>query len=428
MTIKELYNIFQNYPVVCTDTRKIISESLFFALKGENFDGNLFWKEALHKGASYSIVDDPSLKGHKKCIYVNNVLNTLQKLAAHHRKKLGIPIIAITGTNGKTTTKELTGKVLGTKLQTKTTTGNFNNHIGVPLTLLSFDNNTEIGIVEMGANHIGEIGFLCEIALPDYGIITNIGKAHIEGFGSIEGVVKAKTELYKYLQKSNGIVFCNARDELLMNKSIVNNRILYGKKDTKIYCEIIDANPFVSVKAVSEEKQCNINTQLIGKYNMENIETALCIGLEFGIDLKTGAEQIEGYSPKNMRSQWKNTPRNNLIIDTYNANPTSLKLAIENFVSLDLSNKVVILGDMLELGDSKTEEHQWILNILKKHEFKDVFLIGEYFYNSNENSSFNFYKKTEGLLKDSKIQNLQKCNILIKGSRGIGLEKIIHYL
>lgn len=427
MSISELYNIFLKHPKISTDTRKIEKDSIFFALKGDNFNGNLFAAEAISKGAAYAVVDettDPS----DKIIVTDNSLNTLQKLANKHRKELGIPIIAITGSNGKTTTKELMNSVLSTKFVTLATSGNLNNHIGVPLTLLKLDNTTEIGIVEMGANHPGEIDELCKIAEPDYGIITNVGKAHIEGFGSFEGVIQTKTELYRHLSENKGCIFCNSNNNILTEHAISTSCkvIYYGQKDDIVWGEYKSATPLILLDITINNKTYSCQTQLIGIYNIENILSAISLGIFFKTDVNKTLEAISNYQPSNMRSQWLQTDRNQLILDAYNANPTSMLAAIENFKTLELKNKVLILGDMLEVGEDTLSEHQNLVDQIESITDIDAILIGPMFKKTKNRLSC--FVDISQVIASKQLENFRGNNILIKGSRGIGLEKLITYL
>ena len=423
--IEEIYNLFNSFPNINTDSRKTIDNSLFFALKGENFNGNKFAEIALKNGAEYAIIDEKKFKKNNRYILVDNVLETLQKLAEFHRNKFNIPVIAITGTNGKTTTKELISKILSKKYNTIATPGNFNNHIGVPLSLLSINKTTEIAIIEMGANHTKEIISLCKIAKPNYGLITNIGKAHLEGFKNIQGVIDTKNELYSYLYKNNGIAFVNKNNNILLNLSKNLKKIFYGTTDD-CYCfgNTLEINPFL--KIFYNNKKQIIQSQLIGDYNLENILSAICVGKYFKVDDKDIINAVEDYKPCNNRSQFVKTERNNIILDAYNANPVSVKAAINNFNLLRSDNKIVILGDMLELGDESISEHKNIIDLLSKSGFKNVILIGEIF--SSINTKFKTYKNTNIALQNLKNENISSADILIKGSRKNYLEKLIKIL
>jgi len=442
MNTPTLYELFLKYPKICTDSRKSESGSIYFALKGEQFDGNKFAEKAL-ENCQYAIVDDPLVVKNSKYILVENALEKLQQLAMYHRKRLGLPIIAITGTNGKTTTKELIARVMGMKYAVGFTQGNLNNHIGVPLTLLSFNESHEFGIVEMGANHINEIALLCKIAAPDFGIITNVGKAHLEGFGSFEGVKKAKGELYNYLYENDGVAFVNYDNEQLEDMKPPHSVIYYGtNRFTHCQGRIEENGTFLSLRWIgSEDDAVNenevvewmeegklIKTQLYGKYNFENVLAAICIGNNFNVPDSQIKEAIESYSPQNNRSQVLKTDRNTLFVDSYNANPSSMKAALENFNQVSLAEKVVILGDMFELGSVSVREHGVIIAFLKELHFEQVILVGECFYNYSDQPDIIFLKNNDELINYLSKQKITGKNILIKGSRGMRLEETIIHL
>jgi len=425
MNIQELYKLYQKSYKVSTDTRKIGKDSIFFALTGDNFNGNIFAEEALIKGASYAVVDDEKYSKHPKTILVKNVLKTLQSLASYHRKKLGIPILGLTGSNGKTTTKELINAVLSTSYKTVATTGNLNNHIGVPLTILSMTPETEIGIIEMGANHLKEIELLCNIALPDYGYITNFGKAHLEGFGSLEGVIKGKTELYQHLSNHNKTVFVNTNDILQLNNSEKNNSIKFGSSNAEILIELVEANPFVILTFNS----LTIRSKMIGVYNFNNIAAAIAVGNHFKITGEKIKEAIENYVPANNRSQIIRSSSNTIILDAYNANPTSMSAALSNLSSLSDLSKIAILGDMFELGNDSFIEHQKIVDLIEKFKIKKTYLIGENFFKTTSNNSdIRFFKTFEEFKTHFLNIKLEHSTILIKASRGMALERIIDLL
>ena len=426
MQVNQIHTIFLKCNSLVIDTRKITKNSIFLAIKGERFDANTFAQEALNLGASYVIIDNATHFIDERTILVSDSLKTLQELALYHRRYLNLPIIALTGSNGKTTTKELIQVVLSKKYNTKATVGNLNNHIGVPLTLLSFTKETEIGIVEMGANHQQEIEFLCSLALPDFGYITNYGKAHLEGFGGIEGVIKGKSEMYDYILNHNKIVFVNLDDEIQVRKSTELTKITFGLNNEKADLNIkkITANPFVEIVY----NRVVIKSALIGFYNSNNINVAILIGKYFKIEDLQIKNAIESYVPDNNRSQLLEKKTNKIILDAYNANPSSMKVAIENFIQIENLNKILFLGDMFELGDESIIEHKAIISMLTNQECFTYF-IGNYFYeNRIENSNFLFFKSYEDLaavLKNSKIEN---ANILIKGSRGMALERVLEML
>lgn len=425
MNIEEIYNIYLTFPLISTDTRNILEGSLFFALKGENFNGNSFAPEALIKGAQYAIVDEADVAVNEKYIVVKDVLKTLQDLAIYHRKKIKIPVIGITGTNGKTTSKELINSVLSVKYKTIATKGNLNNHIGVPLTILSISSSTEIAVVEMGANHLLEIAQLCCISQPDYGIITNIGKAHLEGFGGFEGVVKTKCELYDYIIEKKGKLFVNIDNELLDNLSKQNNRITYGKKNADCNGVFLESNPYVRMKWQADmDSEVVVNTNLVGEYNFENILLAICIGNYFEVDNKDILKAIASYVPTNNRSQVLQTKDNVLFLDAYNANPSSMQASLLNFSKTNYPNKTIIIGDMLELGADSEKEHLHIINLVAKLKFYKVFLVGKIFKKVNYlEYAFTFDNSQDAhdyLINEKQVGE----TILLKGSRGIKLEKI----
>lgn len=431
MNIENIYSFYEqcNY-TVCTDTRKIIKNALFVALKGDVFNANHFVEEAVNQGCKYAISDE--YKGNNdKIIVVDNVLKTLQELSHYHRKQMKAKVLGITGSNGKTTTKELIASVLKQKFNIIYTQGNFNNHIGVPLTLLTIKPETEIAIVEMGANHPGEIAFLCSIVDPDYGIITNVGKAHLEGFGSFEGVINTKTELYKYLQTKNGLVFVNKDNDILFKHAEMLNSYTYGKSaNCHIIASKIEANPNVKIfwRKQNNDFTQEINSQLIGEYNWENILAAICIGNYFHIMPDLIKQGIENYFPNNHRSQWLRIGSNNILMDAYNANPTSMQLALNNFFNLPFQNKSIILGDMLELGAYAETEHQVLLDTLKNKPLETIILVGEIFCKLNNNPGIKTFLNVEQLIDYLKLNPFSNTTLLIKGSHGIHLEKLMDVL
>ncbi len=428
MLIQDLHLLFLESSGVSTDTRKITPNCIFFALKGKNFNGNKFADEALSKGAIYTVVDEEEYATNDNTILVSNVLETLQKLATNHRTKLNTPIVALTGSNGKTTTKELINAVLSTKYNTIATIGNLNNHIGVPLTLLRLSPKTEIAIIEMGANHQKEIEFLCTIAQPDYGLITNFGKAHLEGFGGIEGVIKGKSELYNYLIEHNKLVFVNNDAKKQLNQLDAYTRIFkYGGSlnlDLTIN-QIESESGFVSVSFDNIKIQSN----LIGSYNFNNIAYAISIGKHFGVSNADIKSAIESYIPDNNRSQILNIKGNSIILDAYNANPSSMMAALKNFKTKSQKKSVLILGDMFELGEFSKEEHQAIVDYVERNLSSLNYFVGYNFYNTITNSKnsirFNDFKDLVNHISKNTIVD---SNLLIKGSRGMALERILEHL
>lgn len=427
MDIKDIHNLFLKCNSVSIDTRKIESNSLFVAIKGDNFDANAFAKEALEKGASYVIIDNEAYFIDARTILVEDSLVALQELAKFHRAYLNLPIIALTGSNGKTTTKELVNVVLSKKFKTKATVGNLNNHIGVPLTLLSFNEQTEIGIVEMGANHKKEIEFLCDIAQPDYGYITNFGKAHLEGFGGVEGVIQGKSEMYHYLLNNDKMAFVNLEDSIQVEKSKMLKNYSFGinKDEANLNIISIQANPFV----VIAYSNVIISTHLIGLYNANNINAAIAIGKYFGIDDNGIKEALESYIPENNRSQLITKGSNEIILDAYNANPSSMKVALENFILLDKSNKIVFLGDMFELGKESLIEHKNIIDLLINQNDIVCYFIGKDFYqNKIVKNNFYFFDTFESFSNSVKEAVFRDNMILIKGSRGMALERTLDFI
>ena len=428
-TLDKIYSVFTQSWLVTTDSRRIEKNSIFFALKGDNFNGNKFAADALNKGAILAIIDEKEHQTSEKTILVDNVLETLTELAKLHRKKLEIPILAITGTNGKTTTKELIAAVLSQKFNVSFTQGNLNNHIGVPLTLLQMNNQTEFGVVEMGANHPGEIAHLCSIADPDFGIITNIGKAHLEGFGSFDGVKKTKSELYDYLKIKNGTIFYN-RDNAILVELLpkLKNNVSYGKANADLTGETIKSPPFVHAKVNFNKGVLYLNSNLIGDFNLENILAAACIGNHFGVDPLKIQKAIKYYYPKNNRSQLIERKGYKIIMDAYNANPTSMQASIKSILSSIPGPKTFILGDMLELGEYAEQEHQNILEILKNKPNTQVLLVGKIFSELAGKYQVHSFYNVEQLCEYISAHNHLNENILIKGSRGIQLEKLLEYI
>jgi UDP-N-acetylmuramoyl-tripeptide--D-alanyl-D-alanine ligase len=430
MNTEKIYKLFRESSGVTTDSRSVTKGQIFFALWGDNHNGNKFAAEAIDKGASWAIIDDPSFET-EKTILVDDCLFELQALASCHRKEMKVPVLAITGTNGKTTTKELITAILSRKFKVHATRGNLNNHIGVPLTILSAPEETEIMVIEMGASHIGEIRTLCLIARPDYGIITNIGKAHIEGFGSVEGIIKAKTELYEHLRKVNGIAIYNDNDPVLSGRiyKLVNRAVPYSDPTgTALTVTPGSAGMNLSLAVDYQHKKHNIKTNLFGDYNVNNIRAAMATGLFFGVDMKEIAEEIGKYSPANNRSQIKTTERNTLVCDSYNANPSSMRMAIESFSRIQAEKKMCILGDMLELGEKSEEEHLKILEILNNNNIKEVLLTGPLFSKLSAKSGFKAFTDVKKLLEYLRSKQVKGYHILIKGSRGIALEQTYELL
>ena len=427
MDIKIIHNCFLKCKSISIDTRKIEAGSFFVAIKGDNFDANTFAKEAIDKGASFVIIDNPDYFIDERTIVVKDSLKTLQALAQFHRKYLNIPIIALTGSNGKTTTKELIHVVLSKKFKTKATAGNLNNHIGVPLTLLSFDSTTEIGIVEMGANHQKEIEFLCEIAQPDFGYITNFGKAHLEGFGGVEGVIKGKCELYNYLSNNNKTVFINLSDSIQVEKSSGIKSFTFGvnKSNADVLITSVTANPFVEVTF----SNCKITSHLIGLYNSNNINAAIVIGVYFKIANEDIKAAIEDFVPENNRSQLLNINSNVVILDAYNANPSSMVVAIENLLQLESPKKIAFLGDMFELGSESLDEHKNIVDLLTNQKNVTTYFIGNYFFKSKlEQSNMHFFETFDSFTETASKLKFENATLLIKGSRGMALERLLEYI
>jgi len=430
MKIEELYSICQRHPQITTDSRFAPKNGLFFALKGEHFDGSIFAQKAIENGCAYAIIDNPKFFKSKKFILVEDVLSTLQQLAYYHRQQLKIPIIGITGTNGKTTTKELLASVLSEKYNVAYTQGNLNNHIGVPLTILSFTKKTELGIVEMGANHLGEIKQLCTIADPDYGLITNIGKAHLEGFRTFDNIIKTKNELYEYVAQKKGKVFYNANDQIVSQLIIGNNNaVSYGdQNESKVYGIIKKNGIFLKLEAVIEKKSYTIETKLIGDYNIGNVLTAIAIGNYFNVDDKKIIKAIERYKPDNNRSQFFKTKNNSLFLDAYNANPTSVKAAIKNFEQLDIPHKSLILGDMFELGDNALNDHYEVINIIDTKNYENIILVGDIFASLKVGDNVLQFANVDLFIDWLNKNPVKGSNILIKGSRGNRLERIVEFL
>jgi UDP-N-acetylmuramoyl-tripeptide--D-alanyl-D-alanine ligase len=427
MDISKIYALFNKYKSVSIDTRSIKPNDIFFAIKGPNFDGNNFALQAIKTGASYVISDNPDIsKKSDKIIYVENSIKALQKLANYHRRKLNTKIIAITGSNGKTTSKELILNVLKTKYKTTATKGNLNNHLGVPLSLLEINENTEFGIIEMGANHLNEIAQLCKIAEPSFGYITNFGNAHLEGFGSIEGVIKGKSELYNFLKNNKSLIFYNS-ENIIQTSLIKNyqNTYTFGI-NSKSKC-IINKSKSENTLNVSYQNKI-IKSTIYGDYNFENICIAIAIGEYFEVDFKNIKKGVESYIPKNNRSQISLKNNNTIILDAYNANPTSMSLALESFKKTNYKNKMIILGDMFELGKDSNYYHQEITNSLEKINDSTIYIVGEYFCNTKHSDRIRSFSSSKELINNLSKTNVSNYSILIKGSRGMQLEKIIEFI
>lgn len=426
MSIEEIYQIFLESTGVATDTRSIKTNQLFFALKGDNFNGNSFAAQALQKGAAFAILDEEEFATDDKLILVDNVLKTLQDLATYHRRQLNLPVLAITGSNGKTTSKELIHAVIKKRFNAVATQGNLNNHIGVPLTLLSFTRQTEFGIVEMGANHHLEIKALCEIAQPDFGYITNFGKAHLEGFGSVEGVIKAKSELYDYLKANNKLIFLNA-DDNIQKKHLQYEKVFSFGQSGK--ADVMISYPSTGENAQVESEGWFYDSQLTGSYNAVNVAAAICIGTYFKISTGNIQKAIAAYSPQNNRSQLLRIGSTTLLMDAYNANPTSMMAALESFGRHSADLKAVILGDMFELGKDSEKEHQDIINHLENTDFNQILLVGRNFYKTRISAgNIQKFQSFDDLQSKIKATDFSNTFVLVKGSRGMALERIVNLL
>ena len=427
MSIIDLYDLFIHNPQITTDSRNCPKGSIFFALKGDKFDGNQYAGKALASGCVYAVIDNPDYYIGERTILVDNVLKTLQQLAHHHRKVLGLPIIGITGTNGKTTTKELLAAVLSTKFNLLYTEGNFNNHIGVPLTLLRLTHDHEMAVIEMGASHPGDIKELVDIVHPNYGIITNVGRAHLEGFGSFEGVIRTKGELYDYIRRSKGKIFIKKENEYLQSIAKGIEQITYGNGDDAFASgQVVSCDPFLVFNWKQQGKLHTVETHMIGSYNLDNVLAAVAVGRFFKIPAERISRAIAAYEPTNNRSQFKKTENNELIIDAYNANPSSMKVALDNFITMPVQPKAIILGDMRELGPTSDELHAEVVEQIKKGQFDKVFLCGEHF--SKVGKEFSPFATTEAMEEELRKQPLKGYHILIKGSHSMGLEKLADIL
>ncbi|MDB5287988.1 MAG: UDP-N-acetylmuramoyl-tripeptide--D-alanyl-D-alanine ligase [Mucilaginibacter sp.] len=437
-TTEQLYELYLQHPLISTDTRKISEGSLFFALKGDKFDANTFAQKAIEAGAAYAIIDNPEYKAGDKFLLVDDVLIALQQLAAYHRKQLSIPVIGLTGTNGKTTTKELINAVLSQRFKTLATQGNLNNHIGVPLTILSINNSHQMAVIEMGANHQKEIELLCNIAQPTHGLITNVGKAHLEGFGGIEGVKKGKGELYDYLGQSGSTAFINSDDDTLLKMQQdrgLKNVVYCGKNINShnlVSGKLLENSPFLTLEWNDRQSASyNVKTQLTGAYNLDNILAAICVGTYFELSTDEINNGIEGYQPKNNRSQIMHTATNTLICDFYNANPSSMFVAIENMDKMQADRKVLILGDMFEMGNEAAIEHTAVIEKAMDAQVDERIFIGKEFSSQQtevQNTNLintTFYITAEDAIVGLKTTPITNATILIKGSRGMALERLV---
>ena len=422
-SIADIYALFCQHPCISTDSRRCPKDSIFLALKGENFNGNRFAAASLEAGCAYAIVDEAEFANNERIILVDNCLKTLQDLAHHHRMQFkDLPVIGITGTNGKTTTKELSAAVLAKKFNVLYTQGNLNNHIGVPLTLLQLRPEHNLAIIEMGANHPGEIAELVEIVHPTHGLITNVGKAHLEGFGSFQGVIDTKTALYRFLQKEQGLVFYNPDNEILSAYAQA------GPAQAYIAAKCLEGSQYLHMSWQGEAGEYLLETQLIGAYNAENVRAAISLGLHFGVEETAINEAIQEYCPSNKRSQWMESAHNQLIVDAYNANPSSMNAALDNFLPRPANKKkAVILGAMRELGAYSQEEHERIIKRLLDSDLESIFLIGEEFGQVND-ARVRQFQDSDSCRKALEIKPLHDYCILIKGSRSNQLEKLIDTL
>lgn len=432
MEINQLYKLYLRHSAISTDSRCVKKNSIFFALKGKNFDGNNFALDALRNGAAYAVIDTSLDNPDSRFILVEDSLQTLQSLANHHRKSCDTKLLAITGSNGKTTTKELIKRILSEEYKVYATQGNLNNHIGVPLTLLSMPLDTRFGVIEMGANHKGEIRQLCEIAEPDFGLITNIGKAHLEGFGSLEDIAKAKAELFNYLKNNQGTIFGNVSDSNVYSviPENYNNTILYGKKGSICWGQYVSSDPFLKLILFINDDYggLKINTNLVGRYNLENVVTAAAFAHFLNIDNKIIKRVVENYFPEENRSQLIKTSYNSIYMDAYNANPTSMKAALDDFIELNVKNKYFILGEMLEVGKETEKEHQSLLNIFKEKKILNVLCVGNAFYKHANKLGYKYYANVDEIAEHLKNNKIRDANIFIKGSRANKLEKLVPFL
>ena len=424
MTIEQLYSIYLMHPSVQTDTRKLKDGDLFFALKGENFNGNLFAQKALENGAAYAVADEITNNANDRIIKVDNTLFALQQLAKHHRLQFDIPFLAITGSNGKTTTKELIHAILSSRYKTYTTEGNLNNHIGVPLTILKIKKDAEIAVIEMGANHLKEIASYCTYALPNYGLINNCSKAHLEGFGSVEGVRKGKGELYDHIRDTNGTIFINCDYSYLREMSNgIEKKISYGTANAATTGHLLESEPFLNVLITSDEAIGPIQTQLVGEYNLPNVLAAVSVGKYFKVPAKNIKKALEKYTPDNSRSQLIEKGTNKIILDAYNANPSSMKAAIENFAKVHTDKKVLLIGAMAELGDESIAEHEDIIALIKQYNWEKVVLVGGDFTKTQH--PYLFFNNSTEAKEWFQQQHFENTYFLVKGSRSTQMEKVI---
>lgn len=424
MEIAALYKLYQQYPAIQTDTRKLQPGEIYFALSGANFDGNAFAEQALEKGAAYAVVDNPAYAKGNRYILVDDVLTTLQQLALHHRRQFNIPFIAITGSNGKTTTKELVATVLSARFKTYATIGNLNNHIGIPLTLLKIKPDAQMAIIEMGANHQREIASYCIIAEPTHGLITNCGKAHIEGFGGEEGVRKGKGELYDYLRSTNGTIFRNTDLEYLESMAHgINHQVTYGGSNAQYIGKPVMDGVFLQVAVMTAHAEAMIKTQLVGIYNLANVMAAIAVGQHFGIGIDEIRDAIAAYNPDNSRSQWLTKGTNNIILDAYNANPTSMRAAIINFAEARLPNKVLWIGGMKEMGQDERKEHAELVSLISGYKWQDVVLVGKEF--GGLESNYRWFATSAEASEYIKTHQPAHSSILVKGSRGSKMEVMV---
>ena len=438
---EQLYKLYKNHPVISTDTRRIAPGSMFFALKGDKFDANTFAEQAIVAGAVYAVIDNPNYSLNEQYLLVDDVLTALQDLARHHRRQLNIPVIGLTGTNGKTTTKELINAVLAQRFNTYATQGNLNNHIGVPLTILSINESHQIAVIEMGANHQKEIELLCTISQPSHGLITNVGKAHLEGFGGVEGVKKGKGELYDYLSREEKTAFVNSADKTLTEMQQARGLkqvVLYGSNNTAnlVSGKLLENSPYLTLEWTDHQssESFNVKSQLTGAYNLDNILAAICIGVYFKLDPAEINAGIAGYQPKNNRSQITQTATNTLICDYYNANPSSMFVAIENLGQLKADHKVLVLGDMFEMGDESQAEHEAVLKKALEMDVDERMFIGKEFAKAGKSidhgpwtmdKKVTFYPTVEVAIAGLKANPIRNATVLIKGSRGMALERLV---